>query len=444
MTFVRRMARAFFLLVLFASGRCWSEEVTFHHAIELALQHSPAIGVAMADQLKARWAYQESFNQYKPNVTLGSGIGYSYGYPLSLEGSAPSIFNVNYSSVVYSPALKDFLKSAKLQWNAATQNTEDSRKDVILDTALTYIQLDKLLAELKLLATQQTDADNFVTIETQRVQQGVDSEMDLTRAKLVAARGQMQVAQMQGNTDVLRARLSQLTGLAAEGLTTDTESIPKLPDVDQKADMAAEALAHSGAVKAADQRAEAEGLRAKGEWKDTYYPSFSLGAQYGLFSNTLNNYSAFFRTFQRNNASFGIVVRFPIFNFVQRAHADAAAADAIKAKSQAEQVKEQVSSQTLQLQRSVRQLAAANEVARLEYQLAQSEAQSTQIRAEQGATPPPGQPAPAVSARDVANARLAVGDKYSQYIDSSFELDKVRLQLLRVTGQLENWALHSK
>ena len=148
--------------------------------------------------------------------------------------------------------------------------------------------------------------------------------------------------------------------------------------------------------------------------------------------------------FPAEHASFGVVIRLPIFNFVQHARADEAAADAIKAKSQAAQVKEQVSSQALQLQRSVRQLAAANEVARLEYQLAQSEAQSTQIRAEQGAPPPPGQPAPALSARDVANAKLAVGDKYSQFIDTSFELDKARLQLLRVTGQLEDWALRGK
>jgi len=345
---------------------------------------------------------------------------------------------------VYSPALKEFLKSAKLEWKASAQTTEDSRKDVILDTALTYVQLDKLLAELKLLSTQQTEAENFVTIETQRVQQGVDSEMDLTRARLVAARGNMQIAQVEGAADVLRARLSQLTGLPAEGLTTDTESIPKFPDVDQNADMAAEALANSGAVKSADDRAEAESFRAKGEWKNTYYPSFSLGAQYGLFSNYLNNYQEFFKNYQRNNASFGIVIRFPIFNFVQHARADEAAADAVKAQNQATQVKQQVSSQALQLQRSIRQLSAAEDVARLEYQLAQSEAQATQIRAEQGAPPPPGQTAPAASARDVANSKLAVGDKYQQYVDASFELDKARLQLLRVTGELENWALHGK
>lgn len=445
MIFARRVARSVIVLSFIAGIACWPEEITFQRAIHLALEHSPAIGIAVADQLHAEGAYQETYNQYKPNLTFGSGLGYSYGYPLTIEGSAPSVFNVNYSSTVYSPALREFLKSAKLQWSASSKSAEDQRIDVILDTALTYVQLDKLLAEAKLLAAQQTEAQNLVTIVSQRVQQGVDSELELTRAKLVDARMQMQIAQIDGNVDVLRTRLSQLTGMPADSLTTDTESIPELPEIDQRADLASEALANSNAVKAADERAQAEAYRAKGEWRSAYLPSFDLGAQYGLFSNALNNYQDFFLKFQRNNASFGLVIRLPILNFVQHAKADEAAADALRAKNQARQVKDQVSTQTLQLQRAVRQLAAAEQVAHLEYQLAQSEAETTQIRAGQDTAPSPSAAQqPAVSARDVANARLQVSDKYSQYVDASFDLEKARMQLLRATGELENWALRSK
>ncbi len=443
---VRQIARAVFLSILLMSLSCWSEELTFQRAIQLALGHSPAIGVAAADQMKAQQSYQETFNQYKPNVTFGSGVGYSYGYPLSLEGSAPSIFNVTYNSTVYSPALRDFLKSAKLQWNAAAKTADDQRKDVILDTAVTYVQLDKYLSELKQLASQKAEGERLVGIVSQRVQQGVDSQVELTRAKLVGARVEMQMAQLEGNIDLLRNHLAQLTGLPKDSLVTSSDSIPKLPEVDQNAALADQALANSAAVKVANDRAEAESFRAKGEWKSTYYPSFDLAAQYGLFSNQLNNYEDFFKTFQRNNASFGLVIRLPIFNFVQRAKADEAAADALKAKKQAEVVKEQVSAEALKLQRAVRQLAAAEQVAQLEYQLAQSDAETTQIRAEQGAAPPvgQGQQSTAVSARDVTNSRLQVGDKYSQYVDASFELDKARLQLLRATGELENWAFGQK
>jgi outer membrane protein TolC len=442
MSLSRRSFIALLVIVFSTSCFSWAQQLTFQHAIELAVQHSPAVGMAVADQLKARGAYQELLNQRKPNVTFGSGVGYSYGFPLTLEGSAPAIFNVNYYSSVYSFAGEDYKKSAKLEWNAAQTSTEDQRKDVILETALDYIQLDKLNGELKHLGLEQNDAGKLVAVVEQRVQQGVDSQVELNRAKLMAARAQMQIAQIEGTMDVLRTQLSQLTGLPVEAIVTDSDSIPKFPEVDQNANLATQALANSTTVKAADQRAVAESFRAKAEWKASYYPSFDLAAQYGLFSNALNNYESFFKTFQRNNASFGLVIRLPILNFVQHAKADEAAADALKAQKQAEQVKNQVSTQTLQLQRTVRQLAAAEQVAQLEYQIAQSEAQATEIRAQQG-TPAPaeqGQAAQAVSPRDVGNAHLQAGDKYAQYIDASFQLEKARLQLLRATGELESWA----
>jgi outer membrane protein TolC len=442
---LRLLARAV-VAISFLTTLGSAQDLTWQRAMQLALQRSPAIGMAAADQMKAQQAYQETLNQYKPNVTFGSGVGYSYGYPLTLEGSAPSIFSVTYNSAVYSPALREFLKSAKLQWTAATKNAVDQRKDVILDAGLTYIQLDRLLTELKLLNTQQSDADNLVKVVSQRAQQGVDSEVELTRAKLVEARVRMRTAELEGNVDILRTKLSQLTGLPAAGIVTDTESIPKFPEVDQQADLASQAVANSTAVKVANDRADAEAFRAKGEWKSTYYPSFDLAAQYGLFSNYLNNYQDFFLKFQRNNASFGLVIRLPIFNFVQRAKADQAAADALKARKQVDAVKNQVSEQTLKLQRAVRQLAAAEQVAQLEYQLAHSDAESTQIRAQEGAPAPSNSAQPValsstVTARDVISARLQEADKYSQYVDTSFELDKARLQLLRATGDLEKWAI---
>jgi hypothetical protein len=65
-------------------------------------------------------------------------------------------------------------------------------------------------------------------------------------------------------------------------------------------------------------------------------------------------------------------------------------------------------------------------------------------RTESGATPAPGQPGQAVTARDVSNVRIQAAEKYSQYLDTSFELDRARLQLLRATGELEAWAMPSK
>src|SRR4051794_7255705 len=335
---------ALILVFLLGTLPAWPEQITFQRAIQLALQHSPSIGVAAADQTKAEQAYRETRNQYLPDLVLGSGIGYSFGYPLSIEGSAPSIFNVNYHSALYNPSLSEFSKSAKIEWNAAVKNTDDQRKDALLDTALNYLQLDKVTSEVKVLRQQESEAGKLADIVAQRVQQGVDSQVELTRAKLVAARVHMRVVEMEGNSDLLRTRLSQLTGIPAESIETATESIPKLPDTDQQADLTSMALDNSISLKVANDHAEAQRFRAKGEWK-ALYPQFDLVAQYGLFAK-FNNYEQYFLRFLRNNATVGVSVRFPFLSFVQRAHAAQAEAEAVKAKKQVDLVKNQVSSET--------------------------------------------------------------------------------------------------
>jgi outer membrane protein TolC len=442
-----RRTSPYLVLVLFVFLSCFHafcEQLTFRHAIELAIARSPAIAIASADQAKAQKAYQESRSAYLPNLVIGSGLGWSYGYPMSIEGAAPTIFNVNYQSTIYNPALREFLKSAKSEGAAAASTKEDQRKDAILDAALAYIQLDKSISDLKVLNEQEGDASRLVTIVTQRTQQGLESRGELTRAKLIGARVRLRKVQIEGNRDLLREHLAKLTGLPAQSIETMTESIPKLPEIDQEADLGSRAVENSLAVKAAEDRADAQQFRAKGEHR-ALYPSFDLAAQYGMFAR-FNNYEDFFLKFQRNNATIGTGIRFPIFNFAQRAKADQADAEAIKARKQVDVVKNQVSAETLRLQRAVRQLGAAQEVSELEYQLAQSDAEATQIRAEAGAnavTPVAQGAGGIVTARDVVSARIQATGKYSEYLDTTLEFDKTRLQLLRATGELEAWALGS-
>jgi hypothetical protein len=94
-------------------------------------------------------------------------------------------------------------------------------------------------------------------------------------------------------------------------------------------------------------------------------------------------------------------------------------------------VKEQVSSETLRLQRSVKRLAASRDVAKLEYQLARSDVDAVRAKVEAGTA----------SLRDEQAARVTENDRYASFLGASFELDRAQMQLLRATGELEKWAL---
>ncbi|MGA1999441.1 MAG: TolC family protein [Terriglobales bacterium] len=431
-----------FILALAVSISALAEPLPFRRAMELVAQRGSA-SVAAAEQVRARAAYLETRNMFLPQLVVGSGLAKTYGFPLSIEGSAPSVISVNYQSSLYSPAGREFMKAAQQEWQASETNTQEQRAVTLLEAAITYIQLDTVASRMRLLNQQQEEANRLLSVVNDRVRAGVDSQMDLTRAKLAAAQVRLRLADAEGAADVLRERLAQLTGVPATSIETVTESIPRVPDLSQAPDIIGTAVSSSPVLKSAMQDATAKEFRAKGEHR-VMLPAIDLVGQYGLFSR-YNNYDLYFNRFQRNNATLGVAIRFPLLNFAQRARAEAADAEAVKAQRQTEVTKRRVSTDTLKLARAIKQLDAAEQVAQLDYQLAQAQVDAVQARiqtAAPGLPGAPGQPAvPPPGPRELESAQIQLNDKYSTYLDTGFELQKARLQLLRAAGKLDDWAL---
>src|SRR5436309_1635976 len=150
-----------------------------------------------------------------------------------------------------------------------------------------------------------------------------------------SARVRVRVAEAAGAADVLRERLSKLTGLAESGIQTDPDSLPAPPAASDP-DAAAKAADSNPAVQAAVEHARAQYLRARAEHK-SWLPSIDFAAQYAVLSK-FNNYQEFFQrgSFVRNNATIGAVIRFPFLNAPQKARAEAADAEARRADKQTE------------------------------------------------------------------------------------------------------------
>jgi outer membrane protein TolC len=424
---------SFPLILLLASPLTNAQTVTLRRAVELSLEHSGQATLAAADQQKAMAAYREARSAYLPRLVFGSGIGASYGFPLSLENAAPSLFNVTSQQILYSPAHTQFVRAARTDTEATSSINGDQHDAIIQETALAYIELSKWSQDSDLLASALRNNQKTEKIEEERVAAGVDKQVDLDRAKLATARVEMRVAEAKGSADVLRLRLGQLTGLSAEELGTDPDSIPNFPEVQQDDDLAKKAAQANPAVKAARQQALSKQFTADGEHKAALYPSFDLAGQYALLSN-FNNYQVFLQKFQNNNASGGIVIHLPFFDRTQRARAAEAKADFIRASREAEQVKDKISLETLRLQRSVQELEAATDVSQLEYQLAQSELEATETRLQ----------AQVGTLREEQDARTKVEQAYDSLMDANLTLQKAKIQLLRNTGELEQWAMAGK
>jgi outer membrane protein TolC len=408
-----------------------AEPLPLERAIRLALAHSTTAIIASADVQRTLASYRELRNNYIPQIIAGSGLGWTYGYPLAIDGSPPALADVVAQSSIYNPAQRQFLGAAKTEWHASELQEKDQRNAIIQDVALTYAELVKWETRLVHLQQDEADAQKMELAVAERLQEGVDSAVDLNKAKLIVARERLHRAEAHGNADVLRRHLATLTGLPDSSIEIAPETIPTLPPIAPEEDLSAKAVTTSPTIKVAEEHSLAESMRASAEHR-TLLPSIDFSAQYARFSS-FNNYSIYFppHAFQFDNATIGVALRIPIFNASQRARTDAAQAGALKAKKQAEAARDQVAEETLKLQRTAEQLEAAREVAQLEYQLAQAglEAAQTKIDAKTG------------TLHELADARVQAAERYLLFQDADFEYQKVRLNLLRATGDLENWAL---
>jgi outer membrane protein TolC len=423
-------------LVLLAA-QAVAEPLTFRRAVELAIAHATAQDLSVSDQARAQASYDEVRSAYLPHLTAGSGLGWTYGYPLTLEGGAPSIVNLNYQSMVFSLQQRALSRAAQQSLAAQKSTVEDARRDAALDASVTYVQWNSVNNRLKLLQEQLQTASNLVEITGARVQAGVDAKVELTRARLTEAQTRMAIADAGGGASVLRLRLAQLTGVDPSSIQLVPESIPEVPAPNPNENLVSQALENSATIRAAEQQAQAQKSRAEAARK-ARYPSVDFAAQYGVFSR-INNYDKFFSKFQRNNATVGLAIRFPLLDYTQEAAVEAADADALKARQQLEQVRNQVSTQTLQLAQAAEQLAIAQQVAQLQYELAQSNVDATQERVQIQAPAAPG--AHSASPRDLEMAQIEASQRSVSAVESAFELQRARLQLLRATGKLQNWVL---
>src|SRR5437762_8080821 len=120
-----------------------AEPVSLKRVVELALVHATGAAITAADEQRATASYRELRNNYIPQLTTGAGLGYSYGFPLALEGSAPALFNINTQSALLNPSLHDFVRAAKADSAVASLKTKDERNQIIQDAALSYAELAK-------------------------------------------------------------------------------------------------------------------------------------------------------------------------------------------------------------------------------------------------------------------------------------------------------------
>lgn len=420
-----------------------SAQVSLRTVVELAQRNSSAVRIAQGDVAKAHAQVSETKDVLAPTLSLSTGIPV---FPeVGFTGQPPSLWSGTVQALIYSIPQKHYIDAATAGLHAAIARLKDAQEQVALDASNAYMEMDTVGQELAAVKQQQADADRLTQIEQQRVEAGVDPMTELLQAKLTAAN--LRLSQIHLETRLANAakQLSILTGLPFGSITPDHASIPEIPQV--TGDVRQQAL-HG--IEAARFLADSKFQVAKGDQESNTYPQLSFFAQYNRNTTILNSVNQYFNPLHplpANNFASGINVSLPIFDLGHRAKGRESAADALRAKVEAEQAEHQNDLQIEELNGNLRELDAQAEVASLKQQIAAEQLRTvqTELQDGNGAAAVPGGP-PQVSPRAAQLAEIDERQKYVDSLDAGLDLAKARLGLLRALGHMQDWLneLHAK
>ncbi len=438
----RHWALALAGLALAAGSVACQAQISLTTVVELAQQKSDPVRLAQADVQKAAAQLAQSRDAFIPSLSLGSGLP---AFPeVGFTGSLPTIYEGKVESLVFSLPQTRYIKAARAGLQAAQLSLKNAKEQVALDASTTYIELDTVDSELEGCKQQEQYAARLVAIEQQRTEAGIDPPSALLQARLTAAQLKLRRLHMESRAATLAKQLAVLTGLPLVTITPDHASIPEVPAV-----TADEAPATTAGIESAQMVARSREKVAKGDEERMWLiPEIGFGAQYNRNTTLLNNINQYYaRPLPANNLSTGFSIKVYLFDAELHAKAHETAADALRAKVEAEEAQRQNDIQITTLNGTVRELDAQAEIASLQQQIASEQLKSvmTQLELGNGAGNGPGAPAQ-LSPTAEQQARIEERQKYLDSLDAGLNLSKARLELLRAFGHMQDWLneLHTK
>jgi len=409
-------------------------QVSLATIVDLAQKNSTGVRAAIADVNKASAVVSETKDAVIPSVNFNTGIPV---FPeVGFTGQPPSIWSATVQSLVYSIPQKKYIDAANLGLRAAKTRLKDAREQVALEASTAYIELDTVNRELDIVHHQEQDAARLLDIEQQRAEAGVDPLTELLNAKLTVAQMKLKRIHLETRAANLEKQLSALTGLPLGSIRIDHASIPEIPEMKGETPRK-----NVQGVNAAEMIAGSKFLQAKGDDETSYFPELRFFMQYNRNTTILNDVNSFFaRPLPANNLGSGISIEIPLIDMGRRARARESAADALRAKVEAEQAEKQNDLAISDLDGSIRELEAQAEIANIKQQIASERLKTVlaQLELGDGSGAGPGSQ-PQTSPKTEQMARIDESQKTEDAMDAGFDLAKARLNLLRSLGNMQDW-----
>lgn len=417
------------LVVLLLSALCATAEVktlTLRQALDLALAQNPDLLLARLDQQKARSQVTVTHDPFTPKIYAGSGAAYTYGFPSTIEGSAPSIVQVKTQMAIFNRPLSYQVAQSKEAARGSAIDVTRREDEVIYRVTSLYLDAEQAARSLDAAGKQAASLLRVRELMDQRVREGRELAVESKKANLAALRANQHVEAL--SLDLLNAEgsLALALGLGPEDrVRAATEQRAPLAVGESEEASIEAALASSKELKTLESNMQAKFLEIKG-YQAERLPKINLVAQYSLFAKYA--YQAYFTQFQRNNAQLGMSIEVPlILGQSGAALVSQSQADIAKLRIEVTRTRARIANDLRAAYQDVRRAEMARDVARADLDVAREELTLDLAQMDEGRMP----------LASVEAARATEDEKWLAYYESQHTAELARLNVLRQTGTLE-------
>ncbi|HYP07987.1 MAG TPA: TolC family protein [Bryobacteraceae bacterium] len=420
------MRPAFLFVVTTAAALAETRTLTLREAVDLAVRQNPEVIMARLDEQKAQESVRIARDPFSPKVVLGSGLGKTFGFPMSIEGSAPSIFQARAIQSLYNKPRSYEVAAARENARATTIDTAARREDVAHRTALLYLDAHRAARGVETARQLIGTAEKLASTVEARVSEGRELPIENRRAALRLAQARQRLLEFEAAQEQTESALAVVLGFKPEDRVRTAAEDPASPELpaDEAASIDA-ALANNKEVQRIESAMQARGLEARAA-RAAWLPQMDLVAQYAMFAR-FNNYEDYFQRFSRNNAQLGASIAFPIFPGAgSKARAAQADLEVTRLRTQANALRDRVTLDTRKAWSDVRRAESGRDLARLDLEFTREQLSVILAQAEEGRA----------SFRQVEEVRAAESEKWIAYYDALHTLERARIDLVRLTGTI--------
>lgn len=399
--------------------------LTLRQALEIAANQNPDIVLARLDEQRAVEGVRVAQDPFRPKVYGGSGLAYTYGYPNSIEGNAPSLFQLRTDMSLYNRPKTYQVASAREIARGAQYAVEAKADDVAYQTADLFLTASQLEHQESTISNQLPSLQRVVDATAAGVSEGSELPLDLKRAKADLAVSQQQFEAANLDADYYEMELAVVLGYSANDrvkpVDSDFASIVTPPTEQAAADTA---LRNSRELRELQSNILAKQLDVRG-FKAARLPVIDLVAQYALFAHY--NYEQYFQKFQRNNFQLGASVAIPILigsatsGLKQQAYTDLS-----KLRIQMSETRNRILAETRRSYDQWKKAETLRDLKFVQLDLARENLNVLLSQNKEGRA----------SLRDVEQARLEEGNRWLEWYDAQTQVARTKFAILRQTGNL--------